>query len=160
MNTRTKVLPVDELVDYLKSVRNHGVEVGLCTGVFDVLHIGHKRLLEAAKDDRIDSVLIVGINSDSAVMALKGPGRPINYEMDRAEMLAGFNAVSAVFIINATNVSEAIRMVRPAKWFKGGDYTLNTLDPHEVDTARQVGAQIVLVPITKGHSSTAIIDKL
>lgn len=158
MNTRTRVLPVDELVKYVADCRGHGYKIGLCTGVFDVIHVGHKRMLEEAASS-CDEV-VVGINSDNAVMALKGPGRPINSEMDRAEMLAGLVAVGSVFIINATNVAEAIRMVKPAKWFKGGDYTLQTLDPHEVATAREVGAEIVLIPSTKGYSSTGIINKL
>lgn len=157
MNTRTKIMPVNELVKHLNYVRSHFPIIGLCTGVFDVLHIGHKRLLEEASNQCDE--LVVGINSDSAVSMLKGPTRPVNYEMDRAEMLSSMHSVGAVFIIDATNVAEAIRTVRPTKWFKGGDYTPQTLDPHEVATAKEVGAEIVLIPMLKGYSTTSILNR-
>lgn len=158
MNTRTKIMTSDELVKHLNYTRSHfGSRIGLCTGVFDVLHIGHKRLLEEAASACDE--LVVGINSDSAVSTLKGPTRPVNSEMDRAEMLASIHAVGTVFIIDATNVAEAIRMVRPIKWFKGGDYTLQTLDPHELAIAKEVGAEIVIVPSTNGYSTTSILNR-
>lgn len=157
MNTRTKIVTGDGLVKYLDDCRKHGYKIGLCTGVFDVLHVGHKRLLEGAACQCDE--LVVGINSDSAVFMLKGPTRPVNSEMDRAEMLASMHAVGTVFIINATNVAEAIRMVRPTKWFKGGDYTLQTLDQHEVSAAKEVGADIVLCPTVEGYSTTSILSR-
>lgn len=157
MNTRTKIQTSDGLVKYLDDCRKHGYKIGLCTGVFDVLHVGHKRLLEEAASQCDE--LVVGINSDKAVSMLKGPTRPVNSEMDKAEMLASMHAVGTVFIIDSTNVCEAIRMVEPGKWFKGGDYTMETLNPHEVASARVVCAEIILVPMVTGYSTTSILSR-
>lgn len=158
MHTKTKIMTSEELVKHLNYTRSHwGSRVGLCTGVFDVLHIGHKRLLEEAGG--ACDALVVGINSDKATTLLKGPSRPVNSEMDRAEMLASMQNVGIVFIIDATNVAEAIRMVRPDKWFKGGDYTLQTLDQHEVAACKEVGTEIVIIPSVKGYSTTNILSR-
>jgi bifunctional ADP-heptose synthase (sugar kinase/adenylyltransferase) len=91
---------------------------------------------------------------------LKGHDRPINSEMDRAEMIASLQCVGHVFIIDSTDVADAIRMVRPDKWYKGGDYTLQTLNQEEVKAANEVGSDIVIVPATTGYSTTNILSRI
>jgi len=131
--------------------------VALVTGVFDILHVGHVQLIEAASQH---GMVWVGINGDRAVKWLKGEGRPVNTYTDRAAMLAALEHVSAVFEIVDTRVDGAIRAVKPAYWIKGGDYTLETLDKHEVQAANDVGACIILFGRVGDYSTTKILQRL
>jgi rfaE bifunctional protein nucleotidyltransferase chain/domain len=158
MNTRYKILDDIGLVKMVNYLTKKANPISLATGVFDILHVGHKRLLEEAVIG--DEYLFVGINSDRAVKMLKGHDRPINSEMDRAEMMAALQCVGYVFIIDSTRVTDAIRTVRPTKWYKGGDYTLQTLNKEEVKAANEVGADIVIVPATAGYSTTSILSRI
>lgn len=160
--TTHKFLQCDEDVQKVVSFRKRqGNPIVLCTGCFDVLHIGHVHLLEEASERRAsgEAFVIVGINDDLSVQQLKGPTRPINNEKDRAYMLAALECVDAVFLIRSTKVTDAIRLVAPDDWLKGGGYTLDTLDKEEVAAAREVGADIVLVPMVEGKSTTEILKR-
>jgi rfaE bifunctional protein nucleotidyltransferase chain/domain len=157
MNTRYKIITHDELVRVVNDMTKKAFTISLATGVFDILHVGHKRLLEEAAKG---GCLFVGINSDRAVKLFKGQDRPINTEIDRAEMVAALQCVGYVFIIDSTRVTDAIRTVRPTKWYKGGDYTLQTLNQEEVKAANEVGADIVIVPATTGYSTTSILSRI
>lgn len=130
----------------------------LCTGVFDILHRGHVEMLEHAKT--YGGALIVGVNSDKAVRALKGPARPVNNENDRCFMLTSLRCVDTAFVIDDVTVEKAILELKPDVWCKGGDYTLQTLNKDEVAAARAVGAEIVLIPMTNGYSTTKTLEKL
>lgn len=139
-------------------------DVALCTGVFDCIHIGHLELLEFADaymSDRTRSYfLVVGINSDIAVRELKGPLRPIHNQEARARMLAAFECVDAVVIINDTKVTSALKSIKPTVWVKGGQYTLETLDKEEREQAWRNNTDIVFAPHIEGYSTTEILKKL
>ena len=125
-------------------------------GVFDLLHPGHIDLLFAARETA--DALIVGINSDASVRRLKGPGRPIRNESDRAHVLAGVEAVDLVVIFSEDTPLELVKLLQPDVIVKGGDYAEGTIVG--ASEVRGRGGQVVVVPITPGQSTTAIIGKL
>ena len=125
-------------------------------GVFDVLHRGHVDLLTAARSrgDR----LVVGINSDASVRRLKGPTRPLNPAADRAYVLSALSAVDAVVVFDGDTPLELIRALRPDVLVKGGDYTEATIVGAPDVRAR--GGDVVVVPLTPGHSTTGIVERI
>ena len=131
--------------------------VVLVSGCFDIIHVGHVALFEHAASL---GAVFVGINSDAAVARLKGPSRPINNEHDRCRVVAAFQAVRHVFIIDSDRVDGAIKLVQPNYWVKGGSYTMETLDKAEVAAALDVGANIVLFPMVSDHSTSRIVARL
>ena len=125
-------------------------------GVFDLIHPGHVDVLNVARA-RGDA-LVVGVNSDDSVRRLKGEGRPVRAEADRAYVLAALEAVDAVVLFAEDTPLELIRALHPDVLVKGGDYT-----PETVDGRRDVeawGGEVVIVPLTAGHSTTSIIERL
>lgn len=125
-------------------------------GVFDLLHSGHIDLLFAARETA--DVLIVGINSDASVRRLKGPDRPIRSESERAYVLAGVEAVDLVVIFSEDTPLELVKLLEPDVIVKGGDYNEATIVG--ASEVRSRGGQVVVVPLTPGQSTTAIIGKL
>jgi rfaE bifunctional protein nucleotidyltransferase chain/domain len=130
----------------------------MTNGCFDMLHVGHVRCLQAAR--ALGDALIVVVNTDAAVRVLKGEGRPVQTCEDRAEILRALRCVDGIHVTDQTCLALIIRAIRPAIWAKGGDYTLETLDQGEVAAAREVGAEIVLLPKFDGPSTTAIVKKM
>ena len=125
-------------------------------GVFDLLHPGHLDVLRGARE-RGDA-LVVGINSDASVRRLKGPERPVRTEADRAYVLAGLEAVDAVTVFDEDTPLELVKTLRPDVIVKGGDYSPDTVvGAAEV---RAWGGECVIIPLTPGHSTTAIIERL
>ena len=124
-------------------------------GCFDILHLGHIRYLQAAK--QLGGRLVVGLNSDRSVRAIKGADRPINNEADRAEVLAALTAVDNVIIFNDPRVTRLVKELRPQIYTKGGDYTLGSLHPEEVAALREIGTEIKLLPLVPGKSTTALL---
>lgn len=102
-------------------LHREGRRVVFTNGCFDLLHAGHVRYLEQAR--RLGDALIVGLNSDASVRELKGPGRPLNSEFDRAEVLSGLRAVDGVVVFDSLRATELIRELKPHLYAKGGDYT-------------------------------------
>jgi D-glycero-beta-D-manno-heptose 1-phosphate adenylyltransferase len=135
-----------------------GKRIVLTNGCFDILHRGHVEYLEAAS--QFGDFLIVGVNSDDSVRALKGPSRPINSDVDRARVIAALECVSAVTIFQDTRVVNLLQIVKPHVWVKGGDYNLQTLCKIEVEAAEKVGAEIKFVPMSQGYSTTKTVEKL
>ncbi|HEY0789981.1 MAG TPA: adenylyltransferase/cytidyltransferase family protein [Chthoniobacterales bacterium] len=127
-------------------------------GCFDVLHVGHVRYLQGAR--RLGDVLVVGLNGDASVRALKGPTRPVNSESVRAEVLAALAAVDHVITFAELRAIPLLREVRPDVYVKGGDYTLDTLDREEVNTLRQLGTRIELLPMVPGFSTTTLLQRM
>jgi D-glycero-beta-D-manno-heptose 1-phosphate adenylyltransferase len=125
-------------------------------GVFDLLHPGHIDVLSAAR--QAGDALIVGLNSDASVRCLKGADRPIRPEADRAYVLAALGCVDAVTLFEQETPLELIRTVRPDVLVKGGDYTLDTVVGRE--DVEGWGGRVLIVPLTPGHSTTRIVDKL
>ena len=125
-------------------------------GVFDLLHPGHIDLLTAARDN--GDALIVGLNSDDSVRRLKGPGRPVRSESERAYVLAALEAVDAVTVFEQDTPLELILALRPDVLVKGGDYT-----PDTIVGRREVegwGGRVVVVPLTPGQSTSSIVERL
>jgi rfaE bifunctional protein nucleotidyltransferase chain/domain len=125
-------------------------------GCFDILHVGHVRYLAAAR--RLGNVLVVGLNSDASVRELKGPGRPLNSEEDRAEVLAALEVVDHVIIFGEKRASNLMRELAPDIYAKGGDYTQETLDPEEVAVLKEMGAKIEILPLVRGKSTTRLVE--
>ena len=134
-----------------------GKKLVLTNGCFDLLHTGHVRYLEQAR--ACGDALIVAVNGDASVRELKGPGRPVNAELDRAEVLSALRCVDHVTIFNGKRVTDVIRSLRPARYAKGGDYTLETLDPGERMALEEVGAEIKLLSLVPGRSTTGILNR-
>lgn len=126
-------------------------------GCFDILHAGHIAYLEEAK--RRGDWLVVGVNSDASVRQLKGDGRPINNQDDRARIVAALEAVDFVYIFDELRATEFLTIAQPTVWAKGGDYTLETLDVSERDAVLKLGGTIQLIPPVPGKSTTAILAK-
>jgi rfaE bifunctional protein nucleotidyltransferase chain/domain len=126
-------------------------------GCFDILHAGHVRYLQAAK--KLGDVLLVALNGDASVRTLKGEGRPVNGEADRAEVLAALGCVDYITVFPDVRVTKILREVRPQIYAKGGDYTPESLNPEEAAALREVGAEIKILPLVPGRSTTAILEK-
>lgn len=125
-------------------------------GIFDLLHPGHVDVLTAARAE--GHALIVGVNSDGSTRRLKGEDRPVRPEVDRAYVLAAIEVVDAVTVFDEDTPLELIRHLRPDVIVKGGDYTSETVIG--ADDVRSWGGRVVIVPLTAGHSTTAIINRL
>ena len=143
----------EKFCDELKS---RGKKIVFTNGCFDILHAGHVRYLTAAKT--FGNVLIVGLSSDESVRRLKGNSRPINSQLDRAEVLLGLKAVDHVIIFGEQTAEALIAEVKPNVYVKGGDYTLDTLP--EAKIVQQFGGRVELVNLVAGHSTTNIVKKM
>jgi rfaE bifunctional protein nucleotidyltransferase chain/domain len=148
-----KIVSRDELQQRVANWRSAGNRVTLANGCFDVLHVGHIRYLHAARE--LGGKLIVAINSDASVRALKGEGRPVMPAEERAEILASLTDVDAVVIFPEKDVRALIREIRPDFHAKGTDYTVDTVPERaEVEAS---GGRVVIVGDPKNHSASEII---
>jgi formyltetrahydrofolate-dependent phosphoribosylglycinamide formyltransferase len=127
-------------------------------GVFDILHVGHVRYLAQAR--ALGEALVVGVNSDASVRALKGPGRPINTAADRAEVLLGLRSVDAVVVFEGERCTALLEEIQPHLYAKGGDYTPASLNPEEKAALDAAGAEIHILPLVEGKSTTAALAQL
>ena len=152
-----RLVTSEDLEDLGARYRHEGRRLVLTNGCFDILHTGHVRYLEEAR--RCGDALIVAVNSDSSVRELKGPARPVNGELDRAEVLSALRCVDHVTIFTGKRVTDVIRTLRPSVYAKGGDYTPETLDPGEKAALDGVGAEIRILQLVPGRSTTAILGR-
>ena len=155
--SREKIQPLAEIVRFRDLLADEGQRVVFTNGCFDLLHVGHVRYLQAAR--ALGEVLIVAVNGDASVRALKGPTRPINSEQDRAEVLAALGCVDYVVIFDTERVTQLVHEVRPQVYAKGGDYTVDRLNAEERWALGEVGADIHILPLVPGKSTTAMIEK-
>ena len=130
----------------------------MTNGCFDLLHAGHVEYLAAAK--RCGDVLVVALNGDRSVRALKGAGRPLVPQAARAQLLAALAAVDYVVVFNTARVTPVIKALRPDVYVKGGDYTLDTLNAGERRVLEECGTTIKLLHLKPGYSTTALVEKL
>ena len=151
-------IAADELGDLGAFYAAQGKRLVLTNGCFDLLHTGHVRYLRQARD--LGDALLVAVNSDLSVKELKGPERPLNQQLDRAEVLAALRCVDHVSIFEGKRVTEVIRALRPAIYTKGGDYTLETLDREERAALEEVGTEIRLLSLVPGKSTTSLLEKV
>ena len=150
------MLDADSLAAFVREARAAGRRIVFTNGVFDILHPGHLRYLQAAR--RHGDVLIVGLNSDASVRRNKGPSRPINPEQERAEVLEALDCVDAVSIFDDETPAEIIRRVQPDVLVKGADWPADQIVGRDIVEAR--GGKVVLEPVEQGYSTTAIIERI
>jgi rfaE bifunctional protein nucleotidyltransferase chain/domain len=147
------VLDRNRLIARVVIERRRGARIVLANGCFDLLHVGHIRYLEAAR--QLGDILVVGINSDEQVKGLKGANRPLMPEHERAEIVAALRFVDLVTIFGEPTVAELIRAIRPDVHAKGTDYTEETVPEREI--VREYGGHTAIVGDPKDHSTTALI---
>ena len=154
----TKIVELKELSDRCEKLRSAGKKIVATNGCFDLLHIGHVRYLQAAR--ALGDILIVGLNGDRSVHALKGAGRPITPESDRVEILAALACVDLVTIFPEIRATKFLAAVRPAIYVKGGDYTSETLDEEEREILKDLKAAVRIIPFEAGYSTSGLIEQL
>ncbi len=158
VNFRDKIIDWEELPAWRAAVRARGWKLVVTNGCFDILHPGHVIYLENARH-RGDA-LLVGLNGDDATRQLKGPGRPVNTEADRAVVLAALESVTGACIFAEPTATKFLSVAAPDIYVKGGDYTLDTLNQDERRAVEQAGGKIVIVPFVPGKSTTALLEKI
>jgi len=152
-----KILTATALAGARDALDAQGRKLVFTNGCFDLLHVGHVRYLQQAR--ALGDALVVAVNADASVRALKGPTRPVNGQEDRAEVLAALGCVDFVTVFEDERVTGLVRQVRPHIYAKGGDYTPETLDQGEAAALCAVGAEICILPLVPGRSTTAIINR-
>lgn len=151
-------VPMEELQAIVKSLREEGRCVVWTNGCFDILHAGHVLYLSKAK--REGDVLIVGLNSDASVAAVKGPDRPVVPEDERALIISALQYVDYVTVFSGEDVTPILEALQPDVYAKGGDYTIETINQDERAVVEGYGGRIALVPGVEGRSTTNIVSKL
>ena len=151
-----KIISREKLISGLASAKQRGQRVVLANGVFDTLHVGHARYLAGAKAE--GDLLVVAVNSDSSVRALKGPGRPILDEQARALLVAALRAVDYVVIFPEPNVEKLLEELRPDVHAKGTDYTADSVPERAV--AARLGIRVAIVGDPKDHSTRSLLDAI
>jgi rfaE bifunctional protein nucleotidyltransferase chain/domain len=154
----SKILTLDQLAAESGRLRSESQRVVATNGCFDILHVGHVRYLIAAR--KLGEVLVVGLNGDDSVRQLKGEGRPVNREQDRAEVLAALESVDYVTIFPENRATNFLRAAAPAVYAKGGDYTADTLDPGERAVLDEFGTRIEIIPFEKGYSTSELLTRI
>jgi D-glycero-beta-D-manno-heptose 1-phosphate adenylyltransferase len=156
-----KILSLPELVQRSGSIRERNGSLVLTNGCFDLLHVGHTRYLHAARG--LGDALAVAVNSDRSVRDIKGNGRPLIPENERAEVLAALESVDYVVVFDEETAVELVTAVKPTIYVKGGDYSSSPNDasfPPEGHAARANGGTVVIIPYQAGHSTSGIIAAL
>jgi D-beta-D-heptose 7-phosphate kinase/D-beta-D-heptose 1-phosphate adenosyltransferase len=153
-----KLLELDGLVDRCEALRGRGARIVLTNGCFDLLHVGHARLLRQARE--LGDALVVAVNGDASARVLKGAGRPIIPERERAELLAALASVDYVTIFADPTAARVVELVRPDIYVKGGDYSACRDGLPEVQAVTRAGGMAVFLDYTKGTSTTAIVASI
>jgi rfaE bifunctional protein nucleotidyltransferase chain/domain len=153
---RSKIGTLAEVRERVAAERNAGRTVALANGCFDVLHVGHVRYLQGARAEA--DVLVVGVNGDASVARLKGPGRPVLPEDDRAVLVAALRCVDQVVVFHEDDVREVLLALRPDVHCKGTDYTPDTVP--ERDVVRSYGGRVAIVGDPKDHDTRTLIRRL
>lgn len=154
----SQALSLDAAAAWRDQLHASGKRLVFTSGCFDILHAGHVRYLAQAR--ALGDALIVALNGDDSVRALKGPDRPVHSEADRAEVLLGLSSVDAVVIFNTPRTTNLISAIRPHLFAKGGDYTIATLNPEERAALEAAGSEIQILPELTGRSTSASLAKL
>ena len=146
----------EEVVELISNLHNQGKTVVTTNGCFDILHVGHVRYLQKTKS--FADVLVVLLNSDKSVRNIKGEGRPINNESDRAEILCALSCVDYVVLFDEDSQRNLLDEIKPDVYTKGADYTMETLP--EADIMRKNNTRVEFISFVEGKSTTNIINKV
>jgi rfaE bifunctional protein nucleotidyltransferase chain/domain len=152
----SKVLELEAIVSAIEEARAGGARVVLANGCFDVLHVGHVRYLRGARE--LGQVLVVAVNGDAAVRALKGEGRPVMPAEERAEIIAALECVEYVTIFHELTVEAVLRVLKPDVHAKGTDYSPETVPERAV--VAEYGGQVAIVGDPKDHSTSAMLERI
>jgi rfaE bifunctional protein nucleotidyltransferase chain/domain len=155
---REKIISWNRLSEWRAAMRGSGRKVVVTNGCFDLLHVGHVTYLETARSH--GDVLLVGLNGDSSVRQLKGAGRPLNTEQDRALLIAALQSVDAVCVFAETTATTFLEAAQPDVYVKGGDYTLETLNQDERRLVERCGGKVIVVPCVPGKSTSELLKRL
>lgn len=150
------ILTEPQLIDALAAERDAGKSIAFANGCFDVLHVGHIRYLQDAA--RVADVLVVGVNGDDSVRILKGEGRPVMPQDERAEIVAAIRGVTYVTIFDEASPARLLQVLKPDFQCKGTDYTAESVP--EAEIVRSYGGKVVIVGDPKDHSTTEILAKM
>ena len=150
-----KIMKLDEAVEWRRALAESGRQLVVTNGCFDLMHRGHVEYLARARE--VGDSLLVAINSDASIAAIKGPGRPVVPESDRAYTVASLEAVDAVVVFSTPKAIGLIRQLTPDVYVKGGDYSVETIDQEERLLLDEIGARIEFVTLISGFSTTEII---
>ena len=158
MKLEAKIIGGAELTQASDRLRTESKRLVFTDGCFDLLHVSHVRYLQAARE--LGDALAVGINGDASVRALKGEGRPLNRQGDRAAVIAALESVDYVVVFPEVRATALLELIRPAIYAKGGDYTADSLNPEERRVLEAIGAEICIIPFESGYSTTSLIDRM
>ena len=150
------ILTESQLLDALATERSAGNTIAFANGCFDVLHVGHIRYLQDAA--RVADVLVVGVNGDDSVRMLKGEGRPVMPQDERAEIISAIRGVSYVTIFDEKSPGRLLQTLKPDFQCKGTDYTAESVPEREIVQA--YGGKVVIVGDPKDHSTSAVLEKM
>ncbi|NWF76847.1 MAG: D-glycero-beta-D-manno-heptose 1-phosphate adenylyltransferase [Nitrospirae bacterium] len=146
-----KIVTWDELSESVERLKTQGKKIVFTNGCFDIIHVGHIRYLKEAK--RLGDILIVGLNSDSSISYIK-PGRPVNRQNDRAEVLASLDMIDYVTVFDESTPYELIKLIKPDVLVKGGDWK------EEEIIGSDIAKETYSLPYTKGFSTTELIKRI
>jgi len=151
-----KLKSIQEIVKIVRQLKKEDKKIVFTNGCFDLLHLGHIRYLRGAK--RLGDVLVIGLNSDHSVSSLKGKGRPLVKEEDRAEVLSALEMVDYIVIFNELTPKKLIDEIIPDVLVKGGDWKKEGVVGR--DTVEAHGGEVIIIPEVKGYSTSALIKKI
>lgn len=152
------ILTLEQLQAKAAALRAGGKRIVATNGCFDILHVGHVRYLTQAR--AFGDVLVVGVNGDDSVRELKGPGRPVNDEGSRAQIIAALRMVDYVMIFPEKRATNFLKATQPAIYVKGGDYTNENLDAEERELLQKIGTRIEIVPFVAGFSTSDLLTRI
>ena len=152
----SKLVPRTKLSELGDRLRREGRRIAFANGCFDLLHVGHVRYLQGAREQ--GDVLVVGVNSDQSVHGLKGPGRPLLPAEARAELVAALASVDYVFVFNELNAEEVLRDLRPDVHCKGTDYSTDSVPEREL--VKSLGGSVRIVGDAKSHATRELLAEI
>ena len=154
----SKIKSMKEALNWREAMRKKGLKVVITNGCFDIFHRGHATYLMRAREQ--GDLLLLALNSDNSVKAVKGPNRPVNKENDRAFIMACLPFIDAVVVFDTSDCVELLSQLKPDIYVKGGDYSIDTINQDERKILDKMGCKIKLLSHVPGYSTTSAIEKI
>ncbi len=151
-----RLVSKEEIINIVRTEQNEGITFAATNGCFDILHVGHVRYLQKSKS--FAEKLIIMLNSDKSVKAIKGDSRPINSESDRAEILSSLSCVDYVVLFDENSPAKLLEEIRPNVYTKGADYTIETLPERDIVLKNNIKTEFI--EFVQGKSTTNVIEKI